>query len=100
MSSILGNITDPFGLNFIKLSDIYGIVLNVLLGASLTIGTIAIIVSGIQFILSEGDPKAIDTAKKYLTVSVVAIVIALMAFAAKAILVGMVGGVINDVPDF
>ena len=100
MSSILKAVTDPFGINFTKLSDIYGIALNVLLGASLTIGTIAIIVSGIQFILSEGDPKAIDTAKKYLTVSVIAIAVALMAFAIKAILVGMVGGVINDVPDF
>ncbi len=100
MSSILRGLVDPFGVNFTSLGQIMGIVLNVIMGTSFVAGTIALIVSGIQFLMSQGDPKAIDTAQRYLTAGVTAVVISIGALAIKRIVLNIFGGAIGDVPNF
>lgn len=100
MSPILADILNPFGVSFSTFGEIFGILLNVAAGASFAIGTIAIIVSGVQFIMSQGDAKNIDIARKYLTAAVIAIVLSLMAIAFKNIVLNIVGGTVPDVPAF
>ncbi len=56
-----------------------------------TLGTIMIIVAGIFYLISAGNPQKMETAKKALIYAIVGIVIGI---AAKAI-VGIVGGIIG-----
>lgn len=94
MFSILDSVvssSDPTGGSFTSVGSFMGIALNVVMGTSITVALIAIIISGIQFIMSQGDPKAIDTARKYLTVSIVAMILAIGGFAVKHIVLNILG---------
>lgn len=100
MASIIGLLTDPFGVGINKLASILGIVLNVILGSSIAIATVATIVSGIQFVMSQGDAKALDNARRYLTAAVMALTLSMMSFALKRVILNIVGGTVGDLPDY
>jgi len=82
---------DPTGGKFGTIGDFFGVALNVAMGSSIAIATIAIIYAGVQYIMSEGDPKAIASAQKYLTVSVVAFIITIAAFVIKNVILNILG---------
>ncbi len=84
---IAGNAnSNPVGNRFLTFSDFFGVALNVLMGLSFGVSAIALIMAGVQFIMSEGDAKGIQTAKKYLTVGVFAVFMSLAGFAIKRML--------------
>jgi uncharacterized membrane protein len=68
-----------------------GIALNIMLGTGIAISIIAIILSGIKFLTSKGDPKSTADAKTSLTYSVVAFLLVVGAFTIKAIIINMLG---------
>lgn len=84
---------DPTGVEgrFSSLDAFVGVVLNVFLGTAGAVCVIAIILSGIKFITSGGDPKAADGARRALTYSVVAFLLAMGAFTLKSIILGALG---------
>lgn len=67
------NLPDPSG----GVVQIITNVLNWLLGIFGILAIIAFVISGIQYILSAGDEKMIDTAKRNMTWSIVGVVVAL-----------------------
>ncbi len=92
MSEILNQVEGPFGEYNFSVSRVLGIVTNVLIGIALAAALIASIISGIKYVMSEGDSKAIAGAKSYLTAAITALFIALVAVSLRAIIVRMLGG--------
>lgn len=78
--------------------------LNYLLGAGISISVITIILSGIKFMESRGDPKAADSAKNALTYSVVAFLLCGGALTVKTLVFNSIGvsnaNLQNSVPTF
>lgn len=56
-------------------------IINVLMFATGALAVIFIIVGGIQFATSAGDPKRIEVAKNTITYAVIGLVIAILSFA-------------------
>lgn len=56
-------------------------IINTLLFIVGALAVIFIIVGGIQYVISSGDPKRIDTAKNTITYAVVGLVVSILAFA-------------------
>lgn len=56
-------------------------IINTLLFVVGSLAVIFIIVGGIQYVISSGDPKRIDTAKNTITYAVVGLVVSILAFA-------------------
>lgn len=105
-TEILSNIAtnnNPFdaGATPDSFGDIFGLGINILIGAVIAVSVITTAYSGIKYTMSQGDPKAVDSARKSLTYSVVALVLALGAITIKAVVgntIGLTG--INVTPNF
>ena len=76
--------------------DFLGLGINIVLGVALGISLIAIILAGIKFITSRGDPKATAAAQQALTYAVVAFILTIGAFTLKEIIFNVVGGNYGD----
>ncbi len=76
---------------FTNLNYVVGRLLNIGLGVGLVLSVIAIILSGIKFMSSKGDIKAIGDAKNALTWSILALVLILGAFTIVNLLVDITG---------
>ncbi|KKU31188.1 MAG: hypothetical protein UX44_C0007G0012 [candidate division WWE3 bacterium GW2011_GWA1_46_21] len=105
LKTALGGMAPAGGtLAITKIGDLLGIALNVLLGSAVGIGSLGVVLSGIKYVMSKGDPKAKAEAQHALTYSIVAIVLGLGAFAVKAIIFGLLGvtstDLTNELPSF
>lgn len=89
---------------FTSVSDILGVAINIGLGTGIAISIIAMILSGIKFMSSKGDPKSLAQAKNALTYSIIAFILTAGAFTIKTIIITMIGGdygdIANDLPSF
>jgi hypothetical protein len=87
-----------------SISDVLGIAINVLMGVGYALGFVGLAYAFILFITSRGDPKATTKAYNTLKWSVVALLIAFGALAAKAIILGLSGvtdpNLVNELPTF
>lgn len=104
LDKVRGKGADPLASKNLTLGNLISIVLNVILGVTIAISTIAIMASGVQYVMSQGDPKAIDTARNYLTYSIIGFIFAIGAFALKTIILNLLGvtdaNLKNTVPNF
>lgn len=82
------------GTNLAQLGDIFGRVVSVLIGIAGAIGIILIVIGGIRYILSSGDPKAMQSARNALTFAIIGLIIILLALAI-VLLIGNVLGANN-----
>lgn len=89
----------PTTTNLASWSSIAAIILNVMMGVSLTAGFISIIVSGVQFMMAQGDWKALATAKRSLTYAVIGFIVAASAFTLKFLILRIFSGSYEDVTD-
>lgn len=93
-------VTDsPTTTNLASWSGLAAIVLNVMFGVSLSAGIISIFIAGIQFIIAQGDWKALAAAKKSLTYAVVGFLVAASAFSLKVIVLRIFSASYEDVTD-
>ncbi len=93
-------VTDsPTTTNLASWSAIAAIVLNVMLGVSLSAGIISVFISGIQFMMAQGDWKALAAAKKSLTYAIVGFLVAASAFSLKIIVLRIFSATYEDVTD-
>lgn len=86
------NPDEVVGVNFSSFNDVWTIVANIAVMATRLAAVIAvgfIIYGGIRYIMSQGNPDSLESAKKTITNSVIGLVITLMAGA----VVGFVSGV-------
>lgn len=102
LNEVTATYPDPEGLD--TLSGWLGLIINIVMGAAVSVSVIAIIYSGIQFIVSRGDFKALAKARTAFVYSIVAFILAIGAFTVKVLVFGLAGTLTsetaNEVPDF
>ncbi len=89
----LGNVLDvaPNVSRIDSVGSFFGIAINVAMGVGISIAVIFMILAGIRFITSQGDPKAMEQAKQALTYAVVALVLSMGALALRVIIYNILG---------
>ena len=92
----------PSGIN--SLSSVYGIILNLMFGVGIAITMIAVIASGIKYITSRGDFKAVAQAKNSLTYALLGLFLVIFSYTLKLLVLNSLGldnpEIVNDVPGF
>jgi hypothetical protein len=86
-----------------SIGELLGMVINIAMGIGIAGSVLGIVFSGILFITSKGDYKALPKAKSALTYSVVAFILSVGAVAIKLIIVnllGITGELSNATPSF
>lgn len=81
---VKGCVEDPDGKKVATLNCIPAVFQNIIFGAFLFAGIVAVILiiySGIKFILSGGDPKQVEGARKTMTYAIIGFVLILLSFA-------------------
>src|SRR3989344_6185582 len=78
-------------LNINNLSELFGIAINIVLGAGLALTIIFLILGGIQYMTAKGDQKAATEARNALTNAVVGFVVVIGAFTIKKVIENITG---------
>lgn len=95
---ISADVSDPLGGRITSLSNVFGVVMNVVIGTVYAFGFIAISLGFVNYVMSQGDKLKVQTAKSYLTYGVIAILIALFVSGARTFLVGIYTGSSFEIP--
>lgn len=74
-----------------KLSDLFNLVLNVIVGVGIALVVIFLVLGGIQYVMSKGDPKAADAARLSLTNAIIGFVVIIGALTIKAVVLNVLG---------
>lgn len=98
----VGGTVDPLSNNpgLKSIAGIVGFVSNMAMGVAIVFSVIYIILAGIRFMMSEGDPKGIKEARDRLTYAVIGLIVALVAYTIRRIVLNALGGttpVVNTV---
>ncbi|MEO0132995.1 MAG: hypothetical protein ABIK73_08725 [candidate division WOR-3 bacterium] len=78
-------------LPFNNLSDVFGFLVNVVLGVGIAVTIIFLILGGIQYITARGDSKAAGQAREALTNAVIGFIVVIGAFTIRTIVVNVIG---------
>ena len=92
--------TNPMDTSINSVGDLLGVAWNVVLAIGIAMSVLAFIMAGIKFVMSRGDPKAMDTAKKHLTYSVIGLVITLGAYTLLYLVINVSGAEYESQPIF
>ena len=76
--------------------DFFGIAINVAMGTGIVVSVVFIVLAGIRFSTSHGNPKAVDQARKALTYAIIALALTLGSVAFKYIVLNSILGVRYD----
>ena len=76
-------------LPFKDLGDVFGFLVNVVLGVGIAITIIFLILGGIQYITAKGDQKAAGAAREALTNAVIGFIVVIGAFTIRLILMNV-----------
>ncbi|MBU0649857.1 pilin [Patescibacteria group bacterium] len=93
-------------LPFNNLADVFGFLVNVVLGVGIAVTIIFLIIGGIQYITARGDQKAAGAARESLTNAVIGFVVVIGAFTIRLILLNVITGAdkvnlkVNEVVNF
>ncbi len=82
------SVTDPLGTRFgsgTTLANIFGLIINIVIGVGVALTVIFLILAGIQYITARGDTKAADAARSSLTNAVIGFIIVLGALTIRFI---------------
>ncbi len=104
LNNLIAEESNITGTSYSSIGAIMSVGLNYLLGAGISISVIVIIISGIKFMESRGDPKAVDAAKNSLTYSIIGFLLCGGALTIKALVFNSIGvsnvDIQNSVPTF
>jgi hypothetical protein len=110
MFDYINNVTNELnkqydtGGRFDTFANFLGLALNIMIGVGIAGSVIFIAFSGIKFMMSGGDPKATDEAKKALTYAVIGFVLTIAAISVKLIVLNTLGAegtdLYDEVPNF
>jgi hypothetical protein len=78
-------------LPFKDLADVFGFLVNVVLGVGIAITIIFLILGGIKYITAKGDQKAAGEARAALTNAVIGFIVVIGAFTIRTILINVIG---------
>lgn len=76
-------LANKFGGANATLANVFGLIMNVVLGVGIALTVIYLILGGIKYITSQGDQKNTQTAREWLTNAVIGFIIVLSAFLIK-----------------
>ena len=79
-------------LPFNNLADVFGFLINVVLGVGIAVTIVFLILGGIQYITARGDQKAAGAARDSLTNAVIGFIVVIGAFTIRLILLNVIGG--------
>ena len=79
-------------LPFNNLADVFGFLVNVVLGVGIAVTIVFLILGGIQYITARGDQKAAGAARDSLTNAVIGFIVVIGAFTIRLILLNVIGG--------
>ncbi len=83
-------------LGFTDLSQVFGFLVNVVLGVGIAVTIIFLILGGIQYITAKGDQKAAGAARDALTNAVIGFIVVIGAFTIRTILLNVIVGDITS----
>ncbi len=81
----------PGASRYASFTDFLGVLVNFTLGVGVSLSVIFIGLAGIRFIMSNGDPKAVDQARHALMYAVLGLVLSIGALAVRTILLNTLG---------
>ena len=93
-------------LPFNNLADVFGFLVNVVLGVGIAVTIVFLILGGIQYITARGDQKAAGAARESLTNAVIGFIVVIGAFTIRLILINVIGNVtegnlkVNEIVSF
>ena len=93
-------------LPFSDLADVFGFLVNVVLGVGIAVTIVFLILGGIQYITAKGDQKAAGAAREALTNAVIGFIVVIGAFTIRTILINVIGGTsenemkVNEIVNF
>ncbi|MFA5881047.1 MAG: hypothetical protein WC834_02535 [Eubacteriales bacterium] len=85
-------VAQRINLPFNDLADVFGFLVNVVLGVGIAITIVFLILGGIQYITAKGDQKAAGAAREALTNAVIGFIVVIGAFTIRLILINVIGG--------
>lgn len=90
---------------FDSVSAVLGFAINIAIGSGIAGAVIFIVIAGILFMSSAGDPKAKEKAQKAFTYSIIGFVLTIAAFTIKLLILGALGAtqsgdLLNATPNF
>jgi len=94
-----GKNAQVINLGFVDLSQVFGFLVNVVLGVGIAVTIIFLILGGIQYITAKGDQKAAGAARDALTNAVIGFIVVIGAFTIRTILLNVIGGDANSKMD-
>lgn len=80
----------PIDLPFKNLADVFGFLINVVLGVGIAVTIIFLILGGIKYITAKGDQKAAGEARAALTNAVIGFIVVIGAFTIRTILLNVI----------
>ena len=86
-----------------SLGDIFGLILNIIMGVGWALVFIMLAMGFVQYVLSRGEKTAVENAQKWLTYAVIGGVGLFFVYVLKSIipnLLGVNGGTVNNVASF
>ena len=86
-----GKTAQRINLPFNDLADVFGFLVNVVLGVGIAVTIIFLILGGIRYITARGDQKAAGEARAALTNAVIGFIVVIGAFTIRTILNNVVG---------
>ena len=93
-TSTVGN---PLAGKYNTIGEVLTLVTNIVIGVGVALTIVFLVIGGIKYITSQGDPKAADSARGALTNAVIGFVIVLAALAIRFLIQNVLGGNNADV---
>ncbi len=97
------SVSNPLGdTEFDTLSDVFGFIINLVLGVGYALVFVMLALGFVQYVLSKGEKQAVDSAQKWLTYAVIGGVGLFFITVAKSIIENLTGGNIqqNSITNF
>lgn len=90
-------LASTFGGANASLANIFGLIMNVVLGVGVALTVIYLILGGIKYVTSQGDPKNTQQAREWLTNAVIGFIVVLGAFVIRTVVANLLGANLGDV---
>ncbi len=96
-AQVTADITDPlenaaFGGANATLPNLFGVIMNVVLGVGIALTVIYLILGGIKYIMSSGDKANTQVAREWLTNAIIGFIVVLGAFVIRTIVTNVLTG--------
>lgn len=90
-TSAINPLAQVFPTGTVSLTNIFGLIMNIVVGIGIALTVIFLVLGGIQYITARGDVKAADAARNSLTNAVIGFVVVLAALTIRYVVTNVIG---------